>query len=205
MKKWSYLLSGVLIGAIVASAGSAFADQIKSLVGEKVAGEYAVKVNGNSLAENAIVVDGKAHVPLRAVTDSLGADLKLDGKTIQISTDSPTVASTTSASSPEKNSNLDKVEKGEKYIGWSIERLEQRKNELEKYISESENSKQKLSKELDIANKLLESNPFNSEKAMAIGESNAEKTKNELNNIENDITKYKTELEEIDKAIASLK
>ncbi|OMF39762.1 2,' 3'-cyclic nucleotide 2'-phosphodiesterase [Paenibacillus peoriae] len=205
MKKWSYLLSGVLIGAIVASAGSAFADQIKSLVGEKVAGEYAVKVNGNSLAENAIVVDGKAHVPLRAVTDSLGADLKLDGKTIQISTDSPTVASTTSASSPEKNSNLDKVEKGGKYIGWSIERLEQRKNELEKYISESENSKQKLSKELDIANKLLESNPFNSEKAMAIGESNAEKTKNELNNIENDITKYKTELEEIDKAIASLK
>ncbi|WP_220029860.1 hypothetical protein [Paenibacillus sp. S25] len=116
-----------------------------------------------------------------------------------------TVASTTSASSPEKNSNLDNVEKVGKYIGWSIERLEQRKTELEKYISESENSKQKLSKELDIANKLLESNPFNSEKAIAIGESNAEKTKKELNNIENDITKYKTELEEINKAIASLK
>lgn len=205
MKKWSYLISGVLIGAVVATAGSAFADQIKSLVGEKVAGEYVVKVNGNSLAENAIVVDGKAHVPLRAVTDSLGANLKVDGKTIQISTESPVGASTTSASSLEKNSNHDKVEKEGEYVGWSTERLEQRKTELEKYISESENSKQKLSKELDIANKLLKSNPFNSEKAMSIGESNVEKTKKELNNIENDITKYKTELEEINKAIASLK
>ncbi|WP_342428558.1 2,' 3'-cyclic nucleotide 2'-phosphodiesterase [Paenibacillus sp. FSL L8-0158] len=205
MKKWSYLLSGVLIGAVVATAGSAFAEQIKSLVGEKVAGEYAVKVNGNSLAENAIVVDGKAHVPLRAVTDSLGADLKVDGKTIQISTESPTEASTTSGAIPEKISSLNKVEKEVKYAGWSKERLEQRKDELEKYISESENSKQKLSKELDIANKLLESNPFNSEKALAIGESNAEKTKKELTNIESDIAKYKTELEEINKAIAALK
>ncbi|MFC7560543.1 stalk domain-containing protein [Paenibacillus farraposensis] len=101
MKKWSYLLSGVLIGAVVATASSAFADQIKSLVGEKVAGEYSVKVNGNSLSENAIVVDGKAHVPLRAVTDSLGANLKLDGKTIQISTDSSTDTKTTSLSETE--------------------------------------------------------------------------------------------------------
>lgn len=84
MKKWSYLLSGVLIGAVVATAGSAFADQLKSLVGQTVAGEYTVKVNGNSLSESAIVVDGKAHVPLRAVSDSLGVNLKVDGKTIQI-------------------------------------------------------------------------------------------------------------------------
>ncbi|MMZ57994.1 hypothetical protein D1872_199490 [compost metagenome] len=86
MKKWSYLLSGILIGAVVATTGNAFADQVKSLIGEKVAGEYTVKVNGSSLTENAIVVDGKAHVPLRAVSDSLGAGIKVDGKTIQIDT-----------------------------------------------------------------------------------------------------------------------
>lgn len=86
MKKWSYLLSGILIGAVVATTGSVFADQIKSMVGQTVAGEYSVKVNGNSLTENAIVVDGKAHVPLRAVSDSLGAGVKVDGKTIQIDT-----------------------------------------------------------------------------------------------------------------------
>ncbi len=32
------------------------------MIGQTVAGEYTVKVNGSALAENAIVVDGKAHV-----------------------------------------------------------------------------------------------------------------------------------------------
>ncbi|QYK68251.1 2,' 3'-cyclic nucleotide 2'-phosphodiesterase [Paenibacillus sp. S02] len=198
MKKWSYLLSGVLIGAVVATASSAFADQIKSLVGEKVAGEYSVKVNGNSLSENAIVVDGKAHVPLRAVTDSLGANLKLDGKTIQISTDSSTDTKTTSLSE------TDGVIKTEgQYAGWSIVKLEQRKSDLEKYISESENSKEKLNHELEIADKLSKTSVSSS--TLAIRESNVAKTKKELDSIESAIAKYKTELEEINKAIASLK
>ncbi|MCC3380682.1 copper amine oxidase N-terminal domain-containing protein [Paenibacillus farraposensis] len=198
MKKWSYLLSGVLIGAVVATASSAFADQIKSLVGEKVAGEYSVKVNGNSLSENAIVVDGKAHVPLRAVTDSLGANLKLDGKTIQISTDSSTDTKTTSLSETEGV-----IKKEGQYAGWSIAKLEQRKSDLEKYISESESSKEKLNHELEIADKLSKTSVSSS--TLAIRESNVDKTKKELDSIESAIAKYKTELEEINKAIAALK
>ncbi|KYG95678.1 2,' 3'-cyclic nucleotide 2'-phosphodiesterase [Paenibacillus jamilae] len=198
MKKWSYLLSGVLIGAVVATAGSAFADQIKSLVGEKVAGEYSVKVNGNSLSESAIVVDGKAHVPLRAVTDSLGANLKLDGKTIQINTDSSADTKTTSLSETDGL-----IKKEEQYAGWSIVKLEQRKSDLEKYISESESSKEKLNHELEIADKLSKTSVSSS--TLAIRESNVAKTKKELDSIESAIAKYKTELEEINKAIASLK
>ncbi|MNW33502.1 hypothetical protein D3C74_104650 [compost metagenome] len=198
MKKWSYLLSGVLIGAVVATAGSAFADQIKSLVGEKVAGEYSVKVNGNSLSESAIVVDGKAHVPLRAVTDSLGANLKLDGKTIQINTDSSADTKTTSLSETDGL-----IKKEEQYAGWSIVKLEQRKSDLEKYISESESSKEKLNHELEIADKLSKTSVSSS--TLAIRESNVAKTKKELDSIESAIAKYKTELEEIDKAIAALK
>ncbi|MDG0053090.1 copper amine oxidase N-terminal domain-containing protein [Paenibacillus sp. P2(2022)] len=198
MKKWSYLLSGVLIGAVVATAGSAFADQIKSLVGEKVAGEYSVKVNGNSLSESAIVVDGKAHVPLRAVTDSLGANLKLDGKTIQISTDS---SADTKATSLSETDGL--IKKEEQYAGWSKVKLEQRKSDLEKYISESESSKDKLNHELEIADKLSKTSVSSS--TLAIRESNVAKTKKELDSTESAIAKYKTELEEINKAIASLK
>ncbi|MGR6763214.1 2,' 3'-cyclic nucleotide 2'-phosphodiesterase [Paenibacillus sp. T2-29] len=198
MKKWSYLLSGVLIGAVVATASSAFADQIKSLVGEKVAGEYSVKVNGNSLSESAIVVDGKAHVPLRAVTDSLGANLKLDGKTIQISTDSSTDTKTTSLSETDGL-----IKKEEQYAGWSIVKLEQRKSDLEKYISESESSKEKLNHELEIADKLSKTSVSSS--TLAIRESNLAKTKKELDSIESAIAKYKTELEEINKAITELK
>ncbi|MGX1569252.1 2,' 3'-cyclic nucleotide 2'-phosphodiesterase, partial [Paenibacillus terrae] len=147
MKKWSYLLSGVLIGAIVATAGSAFADQIKSLVGEKVAGEYAVKVNGNTLAENAIVVDGKAHVPLRAVSDSLGVDLKVDGKTIQIE------SSNTSSS---KQTNTEVKTSSGKYQGWPASKLEERKSELEKFVNDTEKDKENLQKSLEKYNKLRE-------------------------------------------------
>ncbi|MMZ48459.1 hypothetical protein D1872_101300 [compost metagenome] len=198
MKKWSYLLSGVLIGAVVATASSAFADQIKSLVGEKVAGEYSVKVNGNSLSESAIVVDGKAHVPLRAVTDSLGANLKLDGKTIQISTDPSADTKTTSLLETDGL-----IKKQEQYAGWSIVKLEQRKSDLEKFISESESSKEKLNHELEIADKLSKTSVSSS--TLAIRESNVAKTKKELDSIESAIAKYKTELEEINKAIAALK
>ncbi|KAF6560001.1 hypothetical protein G9G63_23320 [Paenibacillus sp. EKM202P] len=81
-----------------------------------VAGEYTVKVNGNSLSENAIVVDGKKHVPLRAVSDSQGVNLKVDGKTIQITNGSDDTKSVSTVSTG-------------KYEGWPKEKLNRRKVE----------------------------------------------------------------------------
>ncbi|APQ59813.1 hypothetical protein PPOLYM_02560 [Paenibacillus polymyxa] len=195
MKKWSYLLSGVLIGAVVATASSSFADQVKSLVGEKVAGEYAVKVNGNSLVENAIVVDGKAHVPLRAVTDSLGANLKVDGKTIQIE------SSNTSSS---KQTNTEVKTSSGKYQGWPSSKLEERKSELEKFVNDTEKDKENLQKSLEKYNKLREEYSGN-KKMMDNLDSETKGTEEVLQEAETNIAKYKTELEEINKAIASLK
>ncbi|WP_418026217.1 2,' 3'-cyclic nucleotide 2'-phosphodiesterase [Paenibacillus sp. JJ1722] len=195
MRKWSYLLSGVLIGAVVATAGSSFADQVKSLVGEKVAGEYAVKVNGNSLVENAIVVDGKAHVPLRAVTDSLGANLKVDGKTIQIE------SSNTSSS---KQTNTEVKTSSGKYQGWPASKLEERKSELEKFVNDTEKDKENLQKSLEKYNKLREEYSGN-KKMLDNLDSETKGTEEVLQEAETNIAKYKTELEEINKAIASLK
>ncbi|URJ42221.1 2,' 3'-cyclic nucleotide 2'-phosphodiesterase [Paenibacillus polymyxa] len=195
MKKWSYLLSGVLIGAVVATAGSSFADQVKSLVGEKVAGEYAVKVNGNSLVENAIVVDGKAHVPLRAVTDSLGANLKVDGKTIQIE------SSNTSSS---KQTNTEVKTSSGKYQGWPASKLEERKSELEKFVNDTEKDKENLQKSLEKYNKLREEYSGN-KKMLDNLDSETKGTEEVLQEAETNIAKYKTELEEINKAISSLK
>ncbi|WP_328800275.1 2,' 3'-cyclic nucleotide 2'-phosphodiesterase [Paenibacillus sp. LX16] len=195
MKKWSYLLSGVLIGAVVATAGSSFADQVKSLVGEKVAGEYAVKVNGNSLVENAIVVDGKAHVPLRAVTDSLGANLKVDGKIIQIE-------SSNNPSSKQTNTEV-KIYSG-KYQGWPVSKLEERKSELEKFVSDTEKDKENLQKSLEKYNKLREEYSGN-KKMLGNLDSETKGTEEVLQEAETNIAKYKTELEEINKAIAALK
>ncbi|MGG4196102.1 stalk domain-containing protein [Paenibacillus jamilae] len=84
MKKWVYLVSGVVIGAVVATAGSAFADQIKSLVGKKVTGEYTVIVNGKELQDKGAVIDGKTNVPIRGVSQALGADIQVEGKKILV-------------------------------------------------------------------------------------------------------------------------
>ncbi|MEK4456825.1 2,' 3'-cyclic nucleotide 2'-phosphodiesterase [Paenibacillus sp. FSL R10-2748] len=189
MKKWSYLLSGVLIGAVVATAGSAFADQLKSLVGQTVAGEYAVKVNGNSLSENAIVVDGKAHVPLRAVSDSLGVNLKVDGKTIQITNGSADTKSVNTASTG-------------KYEGWPKEKLNGRKAELEKYLSDTEKDRDKAISDLQ---KISNMNTAVSDDILAIRSETKKNTEIGIQEAETNIAKYKTELEEINKAIASLK
>ncbi|KAF6564535.1 2,' 3'-cyclic nucleotide 2'-phosphodiesterase [Paenibacillus sp. EKM202P] len=157
MKKWSYLLSGILIGAVVATAGNAFADQVKSLIGEKVAGEYTVKVNGSSLTENAIVVDGKAHVPLRAVSDSLGAGIKVDGKTIQIDTQSNTESSV----EPKKESGQT-IETGkDKNSSYQGDRSEETKEYWvktkgywEQRVNDTEDSQVKLNKQLDTLTNL---------------------------------------------------
>jgi hypothetical protein len=154
VKKMVHLLSAFIIGAIVATAGSAFADQIKSLVGQTVAGEYTVKVNGSSLAENAIVVDGKAHVPLRAVSDSLGAGIKVDGKTIEITSGNITETPTTTKSSDKVQTQLNEKGKSEKLIIYS----ESDKSFWERALSDAEDSQVKLNKRIDELSNLPASN-----------------------------------------------
>ncbi|WMT39746.1 copper amine oxidase [Paenibacillus sp. D2_2] len=80
MKKWGYLLSGVVIGAMLMTSGSALAAQVKSLVGQKVSGEYTVIVNGKELSDNGAVIDGKTNAPVRALSDAMGGKLDVDNK-----------------------------------------------------------------------------------------------------------------------------
>ncbi|MCV9947793.1 2,' 3'-cyclic nucleotide 2'-phosphodiesterase [Paenibacillus sp. BT-177] len=191
MKKWSYLLIGLLIGVVFATTGNAFADQIKSMVGQTVAGEYSVKVNGNSLSENAIVVDGKAHVPLRAVTDSLGASLKVDGKTIQIeSSDNSSLKQTDNMAQSVSN----------KYQGWPISKLEDRKSELEKFVTDSEKDKESMLKSLEKYSKIKTEYSGN-EKLMEKLDSETKDTEERIKAAENNIAKYKSDLAEVNAAL----
>lgn len=111
MKKWSYLLSGVLIGVLVATSGNAFAAQVKSLVGEKVTGEYKVIVNGKELQDKGAVISGRTTAPVRGIAQAIGADLKVEGKVITITTEEPT-------------SDSQSVQSNGKYDGWSKRDIE---------------------------------------------------------------------------------
>jgi len=84
MKKVGYLVIGLLAGSILSTTAGAVTAQVKSMVGTKVAAEYTVTVDGKKLPDKAAIVDNKAMVPLRAVSDSWGAEIKLDTKNKQI-------------------------------------------------------------------------------------------------------------------------
>ncbi|MET1173768.1 stalk domain-containing protein [Paenibacillus amylolyticus] len=87
MKKAAYIAGGILIGMVVSTAGGAFADTVKSVVGKKVTGEYTVIVDGKKLSDKGAVIDSRANVPARALSEALGADVKVSGKTITITSD----------------------------------------------------------------------------------------------------------------------
>lgn len=87
MKKLVYTLGCILIGFVLATSTNVFADAVKSLIGKKVTGEYTVIVNGDKLADKGAIIDGKANVPVRGISDALGADIKVSGKTITVTTE----------------------------------------------------------------------------------------------------------------------
>ncbi len=84
MKKWSYMTVAFLLGVVVTISGGEVAAQVKSLIGQKVTGEYTVVVNGSTLSDKGAIIDSKANVPARSLSEALGADVKVEGKTIYI-------------------------------------------------------------------------------------------------------------------------
>lgn len=195
MKKWMYLLIGVVIGAVLATTGSAFADQVKSMVGKEVAGEYKVNVNGAALSENAIVVEGKAHVPLRAVSDSLGANIAVNGKSIQITTNT--------ADQTEPESVTEGKASSGKFANWPKDELEERKAKLEGYISNAEEGIDRMKISLERAEKNKEAFK-DSPKTLEITNKNIEDTKKSIQEVETHLAEYKAELEEVSAALETL-
>lgn len=88
MKKWLCVAGSFILGVTVASSSEAIASQVKNLTGQKVEGEYTVVVNGEKLSDKGAIIAGKTNAPVRAVSESLGADLKVDNtnKVVEIST-----------------------------------------------------------------------------------------------------------------------
>lgn len=76
-----------LVGVLVAATGEDVAAQVKSLVGKNVTGEYLVIVNGEELSDKGAIIDSKANVPVRSLSDAIGAEVKVEGKTIYITTE----------------------------------------------------------------------------------------------------------------------
>lgn len=172
MKKWAYLLGGIVIGALVATSGSAVAAQVKSMVGQKVTGEYKVIVNGKELQDKGAVIGGRTNAPVRAISDSIGAELKVDNntKTITIMTNNSSDVSSSSKGNEVNNSQVSLLLEQKKFLEEEIEKLEQvKKHDEEQYALLQEGLPKDLLKDSlfsvnkQIAEKTQELNKINAE------------------------------------------
>jgi hypothetical protein len=71
-------LIGILIGVALTISTSVFAEDIQTLIGVKVQGEFPVKLNGEQLVKPAIVINGTSYLPNRTIADALGMDITFD-------------------------------------------------------------------------------------------------------------------------------
>jgi hypothetical protein len=78
-------ISGVIVGALLFGAVPTFA--ASGLLGQKVQGLFSVEKDGTKIAD-AVVINGSAYAPVRAVAEASGVNLKVEGKKIIMSSES---------------------------------------------------------------------------------------------------------------------
>ncbi|WP_157261211.1 hypothetical protein [Paenibacillus wynnii] len=118
MKKY---IVGFLVGAIFTVSATAFADDIKSLVGKAIQGEAPVIVDGRQL-DTAIIVDGKSYAPVRSIGEAAGYSVSVDGKKIILKSEVKDTMKTTSENM-NKPRNLEDA-------NWAIDKA---KSDIERY------------------------------------------------------------------------
>ncbi|MFS8211818.1 hypothetical protein [Paenibacillus polymyxa] len=196
MNKKMYMFIGALLGVLLATSGGAAADQVKSLVGKTVAGEYNVRVYGTTLSENAIAVDGTAYVPLHSISESLGANLAVKGRTIEIATGTP------SSNVVVKEQSQAIALKDNPYTNWSKELIVKHIGTVEELIEILNNNIKKYEKSLtDIDRKIGAAG--DDQRLIERIEKSATKTKKELQESKDSLLEHKKELEQLKAALAT--
>jgi uncharacterized small protein (DUF1192 family) len=77
MKKMKYFIAGTLVGAVVMTAGSAIAAEVKQLVGTKVGSVWELHVDGKVIGEVPII-NGNSYGPVRQIAEIAGMDVDFE-------------------------------------------------------------------------------------------------------------------------------
>ncbi|WP_017688004.1 stalk domain-containing protein [Paenibacillus sp. PAMC 26794] len=186
--KVAYIAGGFIIGIVFSTPAGSFADAVKSMVGKKVTGEYTIVVDGKKLSDKGAVIDNKANVPARALSEALGADVSVSGKTINITSEGE--GSNVSGSGI---TTIDTSPSSNKYIGYSKSSLQDlRKSTVDNILTPTTAGREQLGKGLEEAKKT--GDPSIIEQAeKRVAEYDAE------------IAKYEAELKLIDEALLTAK
>lgn len=76
---------GLLIGIMLATASSVYADDIAKLVGKTVDNEYPVLLNGVQLGNKAPSIEGTSYAPVREISEKLGLNVEFKDDTVYLS------------------------------------------------------------------------------------------------------------------------
>lgn len=234
MKKWAYLIGGIVIGAMVATTGSALAEQVKSMIGKKVTGELSIVVNGKALQDKGAVIDGKTNVPVRSFSQALGVSVDVQGNKIVVTSNESTSKDGVSMENPNSGKSKSSLESRKDYLeNVEIKPLAEKKNEIKKSIEKSKANADEYKAYLINQKRIYEEmiqqmkEPGNTAATAAdiklrqdqLNEVNSllandtyaatyneqiSKYENELKTIDDNIAKYTKELEQVNAALAAL-
>lgn len=153
-----------IAGAVLATAGSVYAEDIQTLIGKQIQGEIPVKVNGETLEKKAIYVDGTSYLPVRAIGDALNMDVKFnaemgvelipkEGVTVQ----SSPVTETEQPTEPVQMSqdDIDAIKSSEEQITISEQKIIEYTDKLKSLNEELEKAELKVSQTTDTYEKQL--------------------------------------------------
>jgi hypothetical protein len=187
--KVAYIAGGIIIGVVFSTSAGAFADTVKSMVGKKVTGEYTIIVDGKKLSDKGAVIDSRANVPARSLSEALGADVSVTGKTINITsqTEESTVGSETTT--PVATSN--------KYTGQSKSSLEEQKRVLlDRILAPTKTGREEILKEIADAKDLM---------SKGVPVTNLEAFEKQLASYDKILSEANADLKLIDEALATAK
>jgi hypothetical protein len=75
MKKY---VIGAVVGCLLSIGVTAYGEEVKSLVGRQIEGQFTVNLNGGNLENKAIVIDGTSYLPVREVSEKLNLNVEFD-------------------------------------------------------------------------------------------------------------------------------
>ncbi|WFR63022.1 copper amine oxidase [Paenibacillus amylolyticus] len=191
--KIAYIAGGIIIGVVFSTSAGAFADTVKSMVGKKVTGEFTIVVDGKKLSDKGAVIDSRANVPARALSEALGADVSVSGKTINITSDG---SDSTVSNSAEPTASIPAVTSN-KYVGYTKASLiELRDSKINNTIKPVSEGRESILKEIADAKELI---------AKGVPVTNLEIFEKELASHDKILAEANAELKLIDEALATFK
>ncbi|MBW4083535.1 hypothetical protein [Paenibacillus sp. S150] len=188
MKKF---ISGVIVGSLLFASASVFADSA-SLIGQKVQGLFSVEKGGVKVSD-AVIINGSAYAPVRAVAEAADVNLTVKGKTIIMETKNQETASSSVTSNSEvtdPKTSLSELKSERAKVAADIER----------YTASIKDLKEGLIPSLEEQTKILE----NTGKIGEMTKENLETYKKLLSEKEAELIVLNQRLKELDAEIATL-